>query len=236
MIKHVLLALFALELSATVLWATPVCVDGNSMATYIALGPTGCQIGDKIFSNFSYTPTSINTTPVPATSVVIDTVGPSGETISGPAIGLQFNAPWTAGSGAANDAAIDFTVTIAGGRRLFIGDASLAQVSAISGSGAASVGESGCGPAPCTVGQWTLMTFNSSSGTRASDHAIFTPTGSVEVIKNLSVAGGSDGIASLSVVQDTFSQTVVPEPTTTVLTLISLSLISVGVLRRRGKR
>jgi PEP-CTERM motif len=232
--KHILLLLFLFGFSASLTWATPACVDGTTLASYVALGATGCQIGDKIFSDFSYAPTSINTAPVPATSVVVDTVGPSGETISGSRIGLQFNAPWTAGTGAANDGAITFLVTVASGGPILIEDAALAQVSAISGTGAASVGESGCGPTPCTVGQWTLMTFNATTGSQASDHTIFTPTGSIEVTKDISATGGSNGSASLSVVQDTFSQTAVPEPTT--ITLIGFSLAIIGGLRLRRRR
>ncbi len=234
MSKYILLPLFLFGLSASLTWATPACIDGTTLASYVALGATGCQIGDKIFSDFSYTPTSINTAPIPATGVAVDTVGPAGETISGPRFGLQFNAPWTAGTGAANDGAITFMVTVAGGGPLLIEDAALAQVSAISGTGAASVGESGCGPAPCTVGQWTLMTFNTTAGSRASDHTIFTPIGSIEVTKDINTAGGSNGFASLSVVQDTFSQTPVPEPATIIL--LGLSLASIGVLRLRRRR
>lgn len=48
-------ALVLLGLAATVstAFATPVCPDGSSMSTFLASGYS-CQIGDKIFSNFSY--------------------------------------------------------------------------------------------------------------------------------------------------------------------------------------
>ena len=69
------------------------------------LSPTfSCTVGDKTFSNFSYSPDGF--TNVPASSVG---VGPSVLTTAGP--GLQFNANWQNTGTTALDAAIGFTVT-----------------------------------------------------------------------------------------------------------------------------
>jgi hypothetical protein len=63
-----------------------------------------CTVGDKTFSDFSYSPGGF--TLVPASSVG---VGPSVLTIAGP--GLQFNAFWQNTGTTALDAAIGFIVT-----------------------------------------------------------------------------------------------------------------------------
>jgi hypothetical protein len=53
--KHILVLATFLTVGATVAYAVPACVNGDFLSNYIALGPTGCEIGDKIFANFAYT-------------------------------------------------------------------------------------------------------------------------------------------------------------------------------------
>jgi hypothetical protein len=215
---HRFTRLMILSACATLLAAVPavagLCADGVSLTTYTTSGYS-CTIGGVTFSNFEYTASGTN--PIAASSVTVDSLGPAGSGASFPSlifpsdVGLQFSAPWNATSNnVTSDAAIEFEVTIPGATS--IEDAGLDQVSGITGTGAAGVVETGCnGPfnpplQPCNT-TWGLLTNNTNQATGT----IFAPTGSVIVGKDISVTAGSNGTASLSVVQDVFS-TVVPEP------------------------
>jgi hypothetical protein len=76
----------------------------TTLDVWINIAGFSCTVGDKTFSNFSYSPDGFTT--VPASSVG---VGPSVLTTAGP--GLQFNANWQNTGTTALDAAIGFTVT-----------------------------------------------------------------------------------------------------------------------------
>lgn len=236
--KLCIYSLILMGFGAISTWATPTCVDGGTLASYVALGAGGCQIGDKVFTDFVYAPTATGgATPVLAGNVTVDTIGPNNSgTILGPDIGLQFAGAWSASSGEVNDGAIDFTVSVVGGGPMLIEDAGLAQTSSVVANGVASVGESGCGPAVCTPGTWNVITFNAGDGnTQQVNHTFFTPTGSIQVAKDINANGGSmsGSFADLSIVQDTFSQTSVPEPAT--IFLFGLPLVGVGLVRVRRR-
>src|SRR4051794_34348560 len=56
--------------------AAPVCVAGGTMASYMALGVGGCEIGNLLFSNFFYGSTGRGTgVAVPASAVLLTPVG-----------------------------------------------------------------------------------------------------------------------------------------------------------------
>jgi hypothetical protein len=234
--KLSLMIAFGLAATAMTAFATPVCPDGGPLSTFLASGYS-CQIGDKVFSNFTYTSSAFGgALAVPAAGITVDTIGPhgSGASLIGADIGLQFNAGWNALAGQTSDSDIGFTVTVLGGA-LKIEDFGLAQVSGVLPNGSASVVENGCGPAPCTPSELAVMTFDSGgSNTQRVSDTMFTPRGSVEVSKDISVTGGTSGAAHLSLVTDTFSQ--IPEPMTMGFIGGGLALLGVARLRRRMKQ
>jgi hypothetical protein len=233
--KFSLLTIAGLAATAMTAFATPVCPDGGSLSTFLASGYS-CQIGDKIFSNFTYVSSAFGgALAVPAAGVTVDTLGPAGTgaSIFNNDIGLQFNAGWNALAGQTTDSDIGFTVKVVGGA-ISIEDFGLAQVSGVLPNGSASVVENGCGPAPCTPSELAVMTFDyGGNNTQRVADTMFSPLGSVTVSKDISVTGGTTGSAHLSLVSDTFSQ--IPEPMSMGLIGGGLALLGVARLRRRSK-
>jgi len=58
----------------------------------------------------------------------------------------------------------------------------------------------------------------------------------VEVEKDISATGGTDGFATISIVQDTFSQESAPEPVSLGLIGSGLAVLGVVRLRRRAAK
>lgn len=219
-------------------FATPVCSSNvtDNGATYFG-GGYSCQIGNLLFSNFTYTPSGSK--PVSAGEITVDSVGPtgSGASLLGPDIGLSFHAPWDAGTNkSSSDGAIDFTVTVLKGGNI-LADFALAQTSGVAGTGYAAVAEYGCGPSPCTAtgGPLYVFTFQNSGSRTTQDEMTFLKAySSLNVEKDITVSAGANGNATISVVQDTFSQ--IPEPVTIAFIGGGLALLGVGRVRRRMRR
>lgn len=227
MLKKIsLLAIFGLATTAMTAFATPACSDGvtDNGSTYFSAGYS-CTIGNLLFSDFSYTASGTN--PISASQITVDTVTDDG-------IGLSFHAPWTAAAGMTTDGTIDFQVSVLNGGNL-LEDFGLAQTSGVSGDGSASVAENGCGPAPCdaTGGSIYVLTFQDSGARSAQGETTFSPVSSVDVEKDISV-NGNTGFATISVVQDTFSQ--VPEPLSMGLMGGGLAIVGLFGVRRRSKK
>jgi hypothetical protein len=229
-----ILAVSALGLSALPAAADSACPTGDSFAQIEALG--SCFIGNLDFSNFSYTSSSSAPTPLPtpATAVTVNVV----DTSSG--IGFLFGSSWTAsGPSEFSDALIGFTVSVIGGGPATLEDAALIQTGAIDSSNTGSldsVGEDACsGPSngnpPCTQ-QWALVTSQTSNTVDTTAHTFYTPTGSISVSKDINAISGSgaNAFASVSGVEDTFSQ--VPEPRSLAL-LLGLGLVAGLSLKKK---
>src|ERR1035437_5532321 len=223
MTKRILLSLAAGAILQTTAWGA-LCTVGT-VASYEALGTTGCTIGDKLFNNFVYFSS--------ADGAVAPTAGGITLTpINGTEIGLDFSSLWSAGSNQFVDTKIFFDVSVIGRWRFLIDDASTVQSSGgFTGTGTASVTEGICGPTPCTTTTNTT-TIDTRGTIRLHHHIVFARTGSVTAVKDIGVSGGTDGTASLTGVVDTFSQTGVPAPTSVVL-LGSVMVFIGGFFRRR---
>jgi hypothetical protein len=233
------------SLGATQVWATPTnqCpTTPTALTTYLASGFT-CEVGDKIFSNFSYTDSSQGgALAIAAGSVTVETLGSltgiDPAEVSSANIGLQFSAGWTALAGQESDSVIGFTVTIVNGSNMLIEDTGLAQTSGVLGSNSlASVAEKACTatpPATCTPGTISIMTFDDgTSDSQVVNDVTFSPSGSITVSKDINVTdSGTSGHAEISLVSDTFSQTGVPEPATMVL--VGVALCGIAMIRRRS--
>jgi hypothetical protein len=223
-------AISMLPLSA--LPTPPACVDGASLLSYEGLSG-GCTIGNLLFSNFSDSESPIPG-PVTAASITVDTLGPSGESVYNADNGVAFTAAWIATQNQSIDTDILFTVSVVGGGPATLTDAGLAQLSQVQSTGTASVAEDGCTGAGCNplTAQWGLLTLNTSTLSETTDTTIYSPTGTVNVAKDIAVTGGTNanGFAHLSLVQDTFSQ--VPEPRA-VAFLLGLGLVAGGIFRKK---
>ena len=223
----------------------PTCANGDTLAQYESLynSSGGCVIGDKIFSAFNYLGPAVTGGGIapPASGIVVNTLGPSGTGAGGTStqfpsnIGLSFTGTWDAlSSGATADGDIAFDVSVVGGGPMLIEDAGLAQTSGpVTGTGVAQVGENGCSGItyPCTQ-QWGVATIQTGSTYNNVNDTLFTPTGTISVTKDINVAAGSNGTAALSNVQDTFSQTAVPEPRA-ISMLLGFGLVAGLALRKK---
>jgi hypothetical protein len=216
----------------------PSCPDPALLSTYISLygGTSGCQIGNLVFSEFAYNGPSGNGIAPTSSQITVDTVGPAGTGASEVSpqfpnnIGLSFNGTWFASAGEIADGDISFDVSIVGGGPATIEDAGLAQDSGITGNGIANVAENGCSGAvyPCTQ-QWAVETLESNTMDQTVNGTIFTQTGTISVGKDVQVIG-QNGTATLSLVQDTFSQ--VPEPRSISL-MLGFGLMAGLALRKK---
>jgi hypothetical protein len=222
-------------ISMLTLAAAP-CVSGT-LTSYIALGNTGCTIGGDTFYNFQLLPptgaASGGATPVPATAITVEGLGPAGT--SGAAgvaplltsdIGLDFEAVWAATAGQTLDDNIAFDVSVGNGAAA-ITDAGIVQDTYATGNGNVTVTEKGCSGLvfPCTQ-TWGVATNNSNVVADTSISA----TGTLSVEKDIAVSG-NDGTAGVLNVADVFSSSEVPEPRALPL-LLGLGLVGFALRKK----
>ena len=230
--------------------AVAPCPTGKTLADYIALGATGCQIDDKVFSNFAYSGGQGGVPQAGQVNVTPD------NTPFNP--GVNFGANWTLfGPNLSEDFHLSFTVDVlAGGRP--IGDDSLGiDIGQVVGvNSLITVNETVClggnftnpaGGTGCTNPTSSLSAFDASNSNKTFDHNIFLPASytHIQVFKDIGLQTGlcpnSDTnaacvnpVANFSSLSQNFSE--VPEPMT--LSMMGLGLLGLGLVRRRqpGKK
>jgi len=183
-----------------------VTTSSENLATLIANGDS-IQVGDKLFSNFAYSSTGN----MPASSGV--NVNPFTDASGNFGLGFQ-GAFLDAIGGGSSTASITYTVTVLD-PNLQISDAHLSGNPAVlpdAGTGTMDVTETSTAP-----GSLTIFDHNP-GGNRLTDSLVFGSTHpSLTVTTNIVGAAGT-GVATLSLIDETFSQTrVVPEPASLVL-------------------
>lgn len=206
-LKKPILACAVLLGAAMGLQATPVCPTTGNYATLQTLG--SCTIGDKTFSDFTYSDSAVGAIPVTPSDLTYTAIdsGPS-------AIGFLFGVALTAtGPGSTNDLGVGYTVT-----GLDITDAMVTMTGLAVGAGSsATIGETIC-PGHTIAGcssSLPLSTYDIAGGpSKTSDSVTFGGVNTLGVLKDVNVAApGAGGFASISLFTDTVSQGgTVPEP------------------------
>jgi hypothetical protein len=233
--RLVLFSASAMVISMFTLAAAP-CTPGT-LASYIALGSTGCTVGNDTFFNFQLINDNASggATMVTAADINVQGMGPAGtmgassqNSFLPQDIGVDFDtALWAVTAGQSQDDDISFDVSVGTGA-VDITDAGVDQISNTVPNGTASVTEKGCSGLvfPC-ASTWGVDTNDS---TFVSD-TIFSATGTLSVEKDIALVGGT-GSAGLSNVADVFSTSEVPEPRALSF-LLGLGLVAGFVFRKK---
>ena len=213
--------------------AAPLCTDvGNTMADYLRLGSTGCQIGDKVFYNFVYSSSGGGTaTAVPASAVL---VSPVGADTYNPGITFSSESWFVPGSSPTRTSVLDssfgFTVTVLpGGNPIDDASLTLGSFNRV-GSGAANIGETVLAADGFT--ELGFMGVSTSGQLLAEVNFVDATTFQVRKNFGLAVPTGSTGSIQVSSFTENFSE--VPEPVGAIL--IGSGLLALGAWRRRPTR
>jgi PEP-CTERM motif len=206
---------------------------------YLNLVPNACTIGDKTFSNFTYSYSPHDQFGISAAQLTTTPLNP-GPPFNNP--GFQWNAAWNVSYNngvPSQDSFIDYTVTVnPGGPPITDVSLSMGGVSFF-GTGSARVDETVCLGAmfpACSGGTIKLLSVydNSAQGIKLFDEVTFGGVTEIDVQKDIELTSGTNGGASLSLVTNQFSETTTPEPSS-ILLFGSGALALAGVLRRKLK-
>jgi hypothetical protein len=193
------------------------CPTGTNWQTYLNFNGSGttCHIGNLDFSGFSYS--TAGTNQKAASTITVDTLTTPGNE------GFDFNpAINLAGMNLNTDVRFDFDVKTLNGLPL-INDLDIFFNGAFALTGSTSFSETQTGGV-CTPSCASIQVTNPPPN--LSKHVVFdTPVSSLHIIKDVIADTGSNGQASISDVQNRFSQ--VPEPRL-------ISILMIGLLAGFG--
>jgi hypothetical protein len=193
----------------------------------LVLDDNTTQVGDKVFSSFTFSSSSALT----SSQVTVSGLPLPGS--SGP-WGLSFSGPFVAGSGTSTDALLSYVVTSLADpitRVDLIGNPMAVGLGAFS-----AVTETIFDPAsPLTpLGQIAIYAIGGGSSVLSSSFDLATPLQSLLVRKDIINTGGLTGSAGLSFVDQTFTQGSVPAPAS--LSMLGLGMLAVSAFSRYRRR
>jgi hypothetical protein len=194
--------------------SSPAWAQGVSLQSLLTPGAT-FRNGDKLFSDFTYTRNPDGDMPLASGITVLPLVDSSGN------FGLRFQGAFLDNPGGANsDALITYRVTVTDPGR-FIIDAHLAGNPVVaSGNGSITVTETFVGSVPAVPD--TLVISANVPGVTVNSAAAFFAAHTTLLVQKDILASSTGGIPQMSFIDQTFSQTPIPEPA-------SLALFGLGV-------
>jgi hypothetical protein len=168
--------------------------------------------GDKLFSNFAYS--STGSAPAASDIDVLPYTNSAGD------YGIQLLNSWAANGTGSGDSQITYTVTVTDPTRKIKDATAVSTGTAIGGSAFWDVSEH-LTAGGLSIGQ--LTTVDAVGGvTQLSDHITFAPVSSIVVRKDIGFAANG-GLVDLSIIDQNFSQTAVPEPSTWAMMLLGFA-------------
>jgi len=194
-----------------------LCMNG-SLASYIALGATGCTIGSNTVYDFQTVSGTAGATPIATLDV---TIQPSGGSLT-PELSMSLRASASANT----ELETIFTYRISGNS--YIGSMITLSGSSETGDGGVTDVQTFCaggtfgpdGLTGCTGSPGTLLTLD---GVQNQDSTALGPAGVLSITDDLVLDGGLAGSASGGAFADQF--TAVPEPLEILLAGLGLALI-----------
>jgi PEP-CTERM motif len=198
-------------------------VNLPSALTPLEVAGNYAVVGGLTFSNFTYVTTPVGSPPTSDNVTVSSFTSIPGET------GISFNGIFGAAAGQTVDYAITYMVKAAPGTMITDAYLSLAGFVNYGGTGSVAIGETITNTTGGTLGQMQVFTPS-----QLMDTTLLMPaSGTIVVQKDISVFGGTDG-AAFSFVNQGFSTSAIPEPTS--LALLGIGLSGLFSIRRFLKR